>query len=75
MVAGVVTKLERVVIGGVTPDQLQAIFSRIQFGGSKLKNLTVKKADLYAAVTPEFLLGSFRVVETSSCGRFVHIIL
>ena len=75
VVAGAVIKLERVVIDGVTPAQLQAIFSRIQFGGCKLKNLTVKRADLYAAVTPEFLLESLRVVETSSCGRFVQIIL
>ena len=63
MVAGVVTKLERVTIDGVTPDQLQAIFSRIYFGGSRLKDLTVLGGDL-SAVTPEIFLGALRAVES-----------
>ena len=64
VVVGVVTKLERVVIGWcVTPDQLQAIFTRLQFGGSRLKDLTVLGGDL-SAVTPEIFLGALRAVES-----------
>ena len=66
VVVGFITKMERVTID-VTPAQVQAIFTRLQFGGSKLKGLKLWGADL-SAVTPEFLHGVLRVVEAVNFG-------
>ena len=46
VVAGALTKLEEVIDVSLTPDQVQAIFTRLQFGGSKLKCLTLPSPPL-----------------------------
>ena len=61
VVARAVTRLEIVKICA-TPAELQAIFIRLQFGGSKLKSLTIFRVDL-SAVTTEVFLGVLRKVE------------
>ena len=62
VVAGAVTKLEYVKLCA-TPAQLKSILTKLQFGGSKVKDLSLVDPDL-SAITPEVLIGAIRMVET-----------
>ena len=62
VVAGAVTKLEKVKLW-VTPAQLKSILTKLQFGDSKMKDLSLMDPDL-CAVTTEVLIGAIRMVET-----------
>ena len=64
VVTGAVTNLEMMTIGReITLAQLEAIFTRIKFGGSKLWEITLLSADL-SDVSPEALLGALRMLES-----------
>ncbi len=62
VLVGAVTRLEGVCLGDVTPPQLQDLFTRIQQGGSQLKNLILKDTDL-SSITPEDLVGALKMLE------------
>ena len=62
-VAGALAKLEEVYFVRASPAHLQAILSRIQLGGTKLRLLKFRVANM-SAVTSELLLGALRMVRT-----------
>ena len=62
VVAGAVTRLVSVTMVDVSPAQLRSLFTRIQFGGSRLKKLSLSRVDL-SALNLEDLLGAIRMLE------------
>ena len=62
VLAGAVTRLEKVEMGDVTPTQLQELFTRVQLGGHQLKELCLDHTDL-SAITTQDLLGAIRMLE------------
>lgn len=61
VLVGAVTRLESVLLADVTSAQLQALFTRIMYGGSKLNGFALHQVDL-STITPVVLLGALRMV-------------